>query len=67
MPVRMVMAPPHSAQWIRPVSMAGPLMTAEGMTVRLFDLPDIGPKEITENWVVRKSLPGITPFARVSA
>ncbi|WP_264817763.1 hypothetical protein [Acidomonas methanolica] len=47
--------------------MAGPLMTAEGMTVRLFDLPDIGPKEITENWVVRKSLPGITPFARVSA
>jgi hypothetical protein len=31
----MVMAPPHLAQWISPVSMVGPLMTAEGMTLGL--------------------------------
>jgi hypothetical protein len=27
------MAPPHLAQWIRPVSIVGPLMTADGVTV----------------------------------
>jgi len=31
----MVMAPPHLAQWIRPVSIVGPLMTAEEMTFGL--------------------------------
>ncbi|KZB97301.1 hypothetical protein AU375_06494 [Methylobacterium radiotolerans] len=29
------MAPPHLAQWIRPVSMVGPLITAEGMSLGL--------------------------------
>ena len=27
------MAPPHLAQWIRPVRRVGPLMTADGVTV----------------------------------
>ena len=33
--MRMVMAPPHLAQWIKPVSMVGPLMTRAGMTFGL--------------------------------
>src|SRR3546814_20110038 len=31
----LVMAPPHLAQWIRPVSSVGPLMTRAGMTLGL--------------------------------